>query len=54
MGGMIVAVELWFFCFGAIAISPPGQRGAEFQRSKKVVRGGNAKLGLRNQKCTST
>jgi hypothetical protein len=54
MGGMIARAELWFFRFGAIAISPLGQRGAEFQGSKKVVRGGNAKLGLRNQKCTLT
>jgi hypothetical protein len=35
MGGMTAATELWFFRFGAIAISPLGRRGAKFQRSKK-------------------
>jgi hypothetical protein len=48
MGGMIVAAELWFFRFGAIAISPPGRRGAEFQGSKKS--GSRQKCEVRAQK----
>jgi hypothetical protein len=54
MGGMIAAAELYFFRFGAIAISLAERTEAEFQGSRGVVQSGNMKLGLINQKCTST
>ena len=53
MGGMIARTELCLFCFGAIAILPAEQTGARSQGSRGVVRGGNVKLGLGNQNCTS-
>jgi hypothetical protein len=54
MGGMIATVELCFFRFGAIAVSPLGRTGAESQGSGGVVQSKNEKLGLRNQEHMST
>jgi hypothetical protein len=53
MGGMTAATELCFFRFGAIAISPAERTGIRSQGSRGMVRGGNVKLGLRNQNYTS-
>jgi hypothetical protein len=44
--------ELCFFRFGAI--SPMERTGAKSKENRGVVRGGNVKLGLRNQKRTLT
>jgi hypothetical protein len=46
----MAAEELFFFCLGTIAISPAKQTEAKSQGNRRVVRGGNVKLGLRNKK----
>jgi hypothetical protein len=49
MGGMIAAMELCLFCFGAIAVLPVERTGSKSQGNRGVVRGRKVKLGLRNQ-----
>jgi hypothetical protein len=50
MGGMIVAMVLCLFHFGAIAIFLAERPGSKSQGSRGVVRRERVKLGLRNQK----
>jgi hypothetical protein len=51
---MITMMELCFFHFGAIAISPAEQTEAKSQGNRRMVRGGKVKLGLKNQMRMST
>jgi hypothetical protein len=50
----MTTAELCFFRFGDIAISPAERTIAKSKENRGVVRGGNVRLGLRNQKHTST
>jgi hypothetical protein len=54
IGGMMAAMELYLFRFGAIAVLLAERAGSRSQGSRGVVRGGKVKLGLRNRNCTST
>jgi hypothetical protein len=50
MDGMIAAMVLCLFRFGAIAIFLAERVGSKSQGSRGVVRRGKVKLGLKNQK----
>jgi hypothetical protein len=54
MGGMTTTAEFWFFRLGAITISSADRTRAKSEGNRGAVRGGNVKLGLRTQKCTTT
>jgi hypothetical protein len=54
IGGMIAEMVLCLFHFGANAISLAARAGSKSQGNRGVVRREKVKLGLRNQKSTST